>query len=622
MESTIIEIRKQNAEGRSRKKCTCLSCFQAIKIWHKVWLFCTVFVYITNSSQTAIANSVEVFSPQIDSISLKESEVSSITSTTLSQIPSPVTPTVPEPAPTPTPFPDEELLQTPSPNQPIPQPIPEVPETFVIKQFEFIGNTAFSSEELVKEIQQFIARPITFAQLLEIEELLNKKYLNAGYINSGAVIPAAQKFPRKGGTIKIQVVEGGIESIKVRGTRRLNRGYISSRLAIATKKPLNRNRLLQALQLLQLDPLIKNISANLTAGARPELSLLEVIVVEADSFTTRIFADNGRAPSVGTFRRGIQINERNLLGFGDGIRATYTNTDGSNAFEIGYTVPLSPRNDTITVNYSRNNTEVVEEPFDRLDILGDSYAWEVTLRQPVLQKPSQEFALGLTFSQQESKTELLGFDFPLSSGADDRGRTRISALRFFQEWTSRNPREVFALRSQFNLGIDVFNATTNDRPPDSRFFAWRGQSQYVRLLAPETLLVLRSDIQLATSALVPLEQFAIGGFGSVRGYRQDLLLTDNGAFLSAEIQLPILKVPDSRGILRLAPFIDFGVGWNSSGGGEPNNTLLATGLGLQWQMADWLDIRLDWGIPLIDVAGRNRTLQENGLYFSINYSPF
>lgn len=311
------------------------------------------------------------------------------------------------------------------------------------------------------------------------------------------------------------------------------------------------------------------------------------------------------------------------MGWGDGIRATYTNTDGSNAWEIGYIVPLSPRNETITFNYSRNNTEVIEAPFDRLDILGDSSAWEISLRLPLLQKPSQEFALGLTLSQQESKTKLLGFDFPLSPGADENGRTRISALRFFQEWTTRNPREVFAVRSQFNIGIDAFNATTNNTPPDTRFFSWRTQGQYVRLLAPETLLLLRSDLQLAGSSLVPLEQFAIGGFGSVRGYRQDLLLTDNGAFLSAEVQIPILRVPESRGILRIAPFIDFGVGWNSSTETRGDtNTLLATGLGLQWQMGNSLDIRLDWGIPLIDGGGGKKTLQENGLYFSVNYSPF
>src|SRR5919202_727806 len=85
----------------------------------------------------------------------------------------------------------------------------------------------------------------------------------------------------QGGVVTIQVVEGSLESINVTGTRRLNPDYIRSRIAIATNKPLNRERLLEALQLLQLNPLIQNLSAELSAGTEPGLSLLEVKVTEA-----------------------------------------------------------------------------------------------------------------------------------------------------------------------------------------------------------------------------------------------------------------------------------------------------------------------------------------------------
>jgi hemolysin activation/secretion protein len=170
----------------------------------------------------------------------------------------------------------------------------------------------------------------------------------------------------------------------------------------------------------------------------------------------------------------------------------------------------------------------------------------------------------------------------------------------------------------------VFDATINNDPPDSRFFSWRGQAQYVRLLAPETLLLVRSDAQLTTRALVPLEQFGLGGLRSVRGYRQDVLLTDNALFASAELRLPIYRARQLGGVLQLAPFVDFGIGWNSSGGSVPgNNTLVSVGLGLQWQMGNQLTARFDYGIPLIDInSGEKRTLQEQGLYFSLSYSPF
>jgi hemolysin activation/secretion protein len=234
-------------------------------------------------------------------------------------------------------------------------------------------------------------------------------------------------------------------------------------------------------------------------------------------------------------------------------------------------------------------------------------------------------ALGLTASRQSSQTRLFGEDFPLSPGADDDGQTRISALRFFQEWTQRSSQEVFAVRSQFSLGLGAFDATINDEPPDSRFFEWRGQGQYVRLLATDSLLVVRSALQLTTRPLVPLEQFTLGGLSSVRGYRQDALLTDNGVLASAEVRLPILRVESVKGLLQVVPFVDLGIGWNDTDNpiSTPKpNTLVGVGLGWQWQMGDNFTARFDWGIPLTDLEDGDRTLQEQGLYFTVNYSFF
>ena len=72
---------------------------------------------------------------------------------------------------------------------------------------------------------------------------------------------------------------------------------------------------------------------------------------------------------------------------------------------------------------------------------------------------------------------------------------------------------MLAARSQFNWGIPIFgNDTINSSEPDGRFFNWRGQAQYLRLLAPDgTALLLRSDVQLSATSVVPLERFGLGG---------------------------------------------------------------------------------------------------------------
>jgi hemolysin activation/secretion protein len=533
------------------------------------------------------------------------------------QIPSPLpSPELPQPLP-----PPAELLPPSAPITPD-EPLPgNFPQTIVVERFEVLGSTVFSPEELAIATAEFTKRPISLTEVYQARSKITNLYVSNGYITSGAYIPPQTI---QSGVVKIQVVEGKLEDIKVTGTRRLNPNYVRSRLAIATSQPLNRQRLLKALQLLQLNPLIQNVSAELSAGSRAGSSLLEVKVSEAKTFSSQIVLDNGRSPSVGSFRRGLRLNEANLLGLGDSLGVAYTNTDGSNSLDASYTLPLNPRNGTLTFNYGTTSSNVIEPPFNVLDIQSVSRYYEVTFRQPIIQTPTQEFALGLTASRRESEASYIDIDrIPFPGLGAEEGRTKVSAFRFFQEWTSRNSREVIALRSQFSLGIDILNPTINQSAPDSRFFAWQGQAQWVRLLAPETLLLLRLNTQLASRTLLPIEQFGLGGQDSVRGYRQDYLLTDNATFVSAEVQVPILRFPQIDSTLQVVPFVDFGIGWNSSGRVNPDpNTLAAVGLGLRWSQGDRFTVRLDWGVPLISVDSNERTLQENGLYFSLLYNPF
>jgi hemolysin activation/secretion protein len=371
--------------------------------------------------------------------------------------------------------------------------------------------------------------------------------------------------------------------------------------------------------LLELDPLIGNISAELIPGSQSNRSALEVNFEEEKTFSAALLLDNRRAPSVGSFRRQLQLTEANLLGKGDGLSVAYTNTEGSNAFDISYTLPLNPNNGTINLSAGVTANRVVEKPFEKVDIKAAAQYLDITLRQPLLINPRQELAIGVTATRRESGTSILGEDFPLSAGADAKGRTGISAVRFFQDWTARDNDELFAFRSQFSVGLGAFNATVNSEAPDSRFLAWRGQGQWIRRLRRDTFLLAKTDVQLANRTLLPLEQFGIGGGNSVRGYRQDILLGDNGISASAELRFPIIGRSDrGLGVLQVTPFVDVGTVWNSSGiENFDRQMLMSVGTGLRWELGDTMSANFYWGIPLVDVNSRGRTWQEKGLHFSV-----
>ncbi|MHC5728764.1 MAG: ShlB/FhaC/HecB family hemolysin secretion/activation protein, partial [Nostoc sp.] len=323
------------------------------------------------------------------------------------------------------------------PNQPIPgQDDPNA--RFRVDRIEVVGSTVFKPEEFATVTAPFVGRELTFAELLQVRDAITKLYADRGYVTTGAlIIPQTVEV----GAIKIQVIEGSLQEIKIIGNRRLSSKYIRDRIQLGAGKPLNIPRLLEKLQLLRLDPRIKNLSAELQTGVHPGSNLLQVEVEEAETFKLTAILDNGRSPSVGSFRRGVDLQEANLLGLGDTLSVGYANTDGSNTINANYTLPINAHNGTVFFGFNQGWNHVIEKPFSVLDIQSNTQYYELGYRQPLLQKPTQELAIGLSFSRQSSQTEL-GLDnigpFKLSPGADVNGKTNISALRFFQEYTQRS----------------------------------------------------------------------------------------------------------------------------------------------------------------------------------------
>ncbi|MEB3359514.1 MAG: ShlB/FhaC/HecB family hemolysin secretion/activation protein [Synechococcales bacterium] len=561
----------------------------------------------------------------------------SLTPPTLAQVaqePSPgrITPDIPSQEELPDPEipqlpPIEDLLQTPDTLPDPDDPLLEGDQTVTVTQFDFEGNTVFTDEELAAVIpSDLIDRPVTVTDLFAARSAVTQLYLDAGYATSGAFIPPQRIAD---GVVVIQVIEGRLTDIQVRGNEDLNDGYIARRIRLGVDTPLNVNDLLEALRLLQLDPRIETLSAELAGGLNLGESILTVDVVEGDLEDVFITLDNERSPSVGSFRQQVELNVLNLTGSGETFDVSYARTSGSDAFDGSLGFFLNPRNGTIRLSGGLSSSQVIEEPFDELDLQSDAFFVELAYRQPIIRTLTEELALGVTASFQQTTSffdlpESLGGRIPLTSfGADEDGEVRVSALRFIQEWNKRRSREVFAVRSQFSLGLDALNSTVNnDGRPDSRFFAWRGQSQWARLLAEDTLLIVQADLQFADDPLLSLEQFGLGGQRTVRGYRQDLLLTDNGVLASAEVQIPIARIRRVNGVLQVVPFFDVGKGWNIGPDDPDPSTIVGLGLGLQWQQ-ERLTARFDWGIPLVSVDTRDEnSLQEQGLYFSLVFNPF
>jgi hemolysin activation/secretion protein len=529
----------------------------------------------------------------------------------------------------------KEMVPLPPPIQiPVPKPPEEkvervaLPRVYV-REIHITGNSVFSDETLKEVTTPYVNRALTDTDLESLRLALTLYYVNQGYITSGAVIPDQTVTD---GILTIHIIEGKLTTIEVEGNKWFRDGYIQNRVGLGAGPPLNINILQERLQILQQDERIQRLHADLRPDVRRGESVLKVQVHDENPFKIFLESDNYQSPSVGAERGRITLTHLNLTGFGDILSFTYGQSSGIfPEIDTSYTLPLTAYDTTLSLRYRKNDFNVIEEPFKELDIESKSEIASITLRHPFYRTLNQEFASALMGEYLRNKTFLDGEPFSFSPGAKD-GKSIVSALRFFLEYLYRDRTQVLALRSRLSLGIHALGATSNpgEELPDGRFLSWLLQFQWARRLKLlDIQTIFRMDLQLARQSLLPLEQISVGGRYSVRGYRENQLVRDNGFIASLESRIPVIRNHALADFLEFCLFADFGSAWNRDLPTPDPRNIGSVGLGLRWGATFrdpilWRPLfEIYWGVPLkhVDTPGK-WNLQDSGIHFRFLLAAF
>lgn len=490
-----------------------------------------------------------------------------------------------------------------------------------VRRFRFSGNTVITDAELAALIRDYPGRWLSSRELVEVKDIVTTEYIRRGYISSGAVIPDQQV---KDGVIDIQVEEGVLGKIEVQPGGRLRDDFLVERLEDPPGTPLDINTLQEHLQLLQRRPQIDAVNAVLLPGRRRGESVLQLQVTEARPWYLTVKANNYNSPSVGAEGVGLDAGHHNLSGRGDSLGVQYMHTGGLDDFYGFYSLPLDASDTTLQLLYEKTRAGVVEEPFDILDIENDYESVAIGVSRPVFRHLDGHLMLGLLLEYRNSESALLGVPFPFFAGSDN-GTSRLSVLRFSQEWLQRGPTRVLALRSVFSQGLDLLGATTGTGSPDTRFFSWLGQFQWAQHLTGRvSQMLFRLDAQWSGDALLPMEKFVVGGRETVRGYRENQLVRDNGIVASLEFWIPLMRAADGNPTFRIAPFVDYGNAWETDGPTPSPRHIASAGLGFLWDPLADLHLEVDVAAAFrnIDRATGEHNLQDDGIYFEIEYKAF
>lgn len=496
--------------------------------------------------------------------------------------------------------------------------------------------------------RQFALNSVTdTGRAVALVQLINRAFLSAGFVNSGLLV-LPEQVP---GRLSLQLVHGrlaaapGEREIAVRwadgDSRWLHSSYIVDRMPSARRRPLNAALIERDFRLLAEDPVLRTVTAQLRPGARPGEAALDLLILPAAPADFYLTAGNSRSPAVGGERYAATGRLRNSLASGDAITVESGVTAGVIDASFAYSAPIVPGT-IFNLRASYNEAAVIDAPLLPLEIETRDRSFEGSIVQQLLRTPllpagngawapSQTLTAGIGFVARQQRSFLLGQPFSFAPGSLD-GRAEYGAVRLIGDYVMRNVDQVFAGAVTLSVGI---GGTQSMRPdvlnPDENFIAMLVQLNYARRVSPGGLeLRARVTGQGSTSLLYSGERLSVGGESSVRGYRESLILSDEGLLGSVELARPFsLSGAAGRnrafdwGAFTIAAFAEGAYVRNNRPPAPVADAIGSVGLALAWQPSDALSLRLSYGHALVEVdATGSRDIQDDGIHIRLFVRPF
>jgi hemolysin activation/secretion protein len=541
----------------------------------------------------------------------------------------------------PAPSPEYRLPPAPQPEASTLSAEPSV----MVRSVRVDGVTALAPEAIVAVTGPYVGRMVSSSELQSLRVALTQLYVDAGYVSSGVLLPDQEV---SNGVIVYRAVEGQLERIELVGDPKLADGYVEKRIRRHVDGPLNVAQLQYALRALQQDPNVLSLDASLVPSDVQGNGVLRLEVADQPRFSFGFGADNHSSSSTGAERARLEFTARNLMGRGGVLQLSTGLSEGGDDGSLVFSLPISPKNALMTLYATTSDADIIEQRFNVLDIQSQTEARGLVFSLPVRDRLEGRFAFTLGAESNHSETTLSDMPFSFSPGAQDGVSETAVALAGF-DWVKRGSRSVGGIRMTYRNGIDALDATIfepvtsldylfNPTGADGLFNLVQTQASFARRMRGRSEFRLRMTSQLSQDPLMSLEKLAIGGYNTVRGYPENLMVRDNGLAASMELHFPLPGWREGGGArnLTFVPFVDFGRSWDevdtdpisSTRNTDEANEILSAGLGLLWQPLRGLDAQLFWGDDIDNNFEDNDPradrddpdLQDDGIHFSLTYT--
>ena len=402
---------------------------------------------------------------------------------------------------------------------------------FIVKQIRVKGNILIDDAALAPLLEVGDGMEVTLGILHLIAQEIASLYAEEGYILSRVYVPAQEIVD---GVVTLQVIEGKLGQLGVTGNKRFDPEEILARLEPLRDDPaLTESRLEK--YLLELNDIRGlNVKAVLKPGEAFGTSDLTLKAKESRTYGLAFDADNFGSRFTGEQRYGLTGEVGSLLKLGDRLAFRGVRSNGDQFFlNPSYTLPVGPYGTTATLSYIFAEFNLGGS-LAALNAGGKANIVSLDISHAFYRTRGAEFRLSVGGEIRNFENGLAG-----APSSDDKLRDAyVSASGFFTD--SLRARTLYSLRLQHGFSERDITDPLNSR------FQGRGDvllaryeaTRYQSLVLGNAYLTLMSMGQAASRRVLSPDQFAIGGFGTVRGYPLAEAAGDNGFVASAELVIP------------------------------------------------------------------------------------
>jgi len=474
---------------------------------------------------------------------------------------------------------------------------------FDIWEYRVEGNTVLPAKTIESTVYPYLGPQRLVTDIDAAANSLERAYRDAGYPTIFVAVPEQDVV---GGVVRLQILEGRIDRVRVEGARYFTPSGIRAGLpSLQHGEVLHVPSMQSELSALNSASPDRKITPVLKPGRTPGMVDVDLKVRDERPLHGSLDLNNYNSVNTSETRLTTALSYDNLWqrqhSFAMQWQISPQRLGEVNVLSATYVLPWFDTDNRFALYVIDSHSDVAS--VGDINVIGDgrTYGARLVVPMPSTQRLVQSFSAGLDY---KDSSEIIRLD----------PQNKIDTPIDYAVWSLQYNATQFSAKAQtqWTVGANfgIRGAFNDDKVFHQKRFRSNANFAYLRA-AVERLDYLPADWQLGSrlafqvtdEALINNEQLSAGGDHSVRGYYESQALGDSGAIAGLELRTPVL-LPKAEVVntLRLLAFLEGArLRTRDALPDQDNNASLASvGLGFQGQFWRRVDVSFDWAWLLID----------------------